>query len=106
MPWFQRLEMMEEDEGELPSFQQFGTKVLAVMKPPPEAEQPPGRVSLEEAALCFAASEQLHLPWQELMPSPDSPFPPPEAPVTRGDPPALPLLLLPAEDKRPGKAAW
>ncbi|XP_040389701.1 polyamine-transporting ATPase 13A2 isoform X4 [Cygnus olor] len=38
-----RLEMMEEDEGELPSFQQFGTKVLAVMKPPPEAEQPPGR---------------------------------------------------------------
>ncbi|KAI6073846.1 putative cation-transporting ATPase 13A2 [Aix galericulata] len=71
-----RLEMMEEDDGELPSFQQFGTKVLAVMKPPPEAEQPPGRVSPEEAALCFAAPEWLHLPWQELVPSPDSPFSP------------------------------
>ncbi|NXS58360.1 AT132 ATPase, partial [Brachypteracias leptosomus] len=35
-----RLEMMEEEGGELPTFQQFGTKVLAVMKPPPEEEQP------------------------------------------------------------------
>lgn len=43
-PWFQRLEMMEEEEGELPTFQQFGTKVLAVMKPPPEEEQPQDRV--------------------------------------------------------------
>ncbi|XP_063209792.1 polyamine-transporting ATPase 13A2 isoform X2 [Chroicocephalus ridibundus] len=41
-----RLEMMEEEEeeeGELPTFQQFGTKVLAVMKPPPEEEQPRDR---------------------------------------------------------------
>ncbi|NXF41025.1 AT132 ATPase, partial [Nyctibius bracteatus] len=42
-----RLEMMEEEEeeeeGELPAFQQFGTKVLAVMKPPPEEEQPRDR---------------------------------------------------------------
>ncbi|NXL39274.1 AT132 ATPase, partial [Glaucidium brasilianum] len=37
------LEMMEEEEGELPAFQQFGTKVLAVMKPPPEEEQPRDR---------------------------------------------------------------
>lgn len=49
LPWFQRLEMMEEEEeGELPAFQQFGTKVLAVMKPPPEEEQPRDRVSPEE----------------------------------------------------------
>uniref|UniRef100_A0A663NEC9 Polyamine-transporting ATPase 13A2 n=1 Tax=Athene cunicularia TaxID=194338 RepID=A0A663NEC9_ATHCN len=33
-----------EEEGELPAFQQFGTKVLAVMKPPPEEEQPRDRV--------------------------------------------------------------
>ncbi|NXT48174.1 AT132 ATPase, partial [Pluvianellus socialis] len=33
----------EEEEGELPAFQQFGTKVLAVMKPPPEEEQPRDR---------------------------------------------------------------
>ncbi|KAM7083750.1 polyamine-transporting ATPase 13A2 isoform 1-T1 [Ciconia maguari] len=38
-----RLEMMEEEEGELPAFQHFGTKVLAVMKPPPEEEQPRDR---------------------------------------------------------------
>ncbi|NXI37282.1 AT132 ATPase, partial [Galbula dea] len=38
-----RLEMMEEEEGELPASQQFGTKVLAVMKPPPEEEQPRDR---------------------------------------------------------------
>ncbi|NXA26080.1 AT132 ATPase, partial [Ibidorhyncha struthersii] len=38
-----RLEMMEEEEGELPAFQEFGTKVLAVMKPPPEEEQPRDR---------------------------------------------------------------
>ncbi|XP_075376359.1 polyamine-transporting ATPase 13A2 isoform X2 [Mycteria americana] len=38
-----RLEMMEEEEGELPAFQRFGTKVLAVMKPPPEEEQPRDR---------------------------------------------------------------
>uniref|UniRef100_A0A8B9MYW8 Polyamine-transporting ATPase 13A2 n=1 Tax=Accipiter nisus TaxID=211598 RepID=A0A8B9MYW8_9AVES len=31
-------------EGEVPAFQQFGTKVLAVMKPPPEEEQPRDRV--------------------------------------------------------------
>ncbi|NXG42908.1 AT132 ATPase, partial [Psilopogon haemacephalus] len=37
------LEMMEEEEGELPALQQFGTKVLAVMKPPPEEEQPRDR---------------------------------------------------------------
>ncbi|XP_071623391.1 polyamine-transporting ATPase 13A2 isoform X3 [Heliangelus exortis] len=37
------LEMMEEEEGELPVLQQFGTKVLAVMKPPPEEEQPRDR---------------------------------------------------------------
>ncbi|NXU54138.1 AT132 ATPase, partial [Turnix velox] len=39
------LEMLEEEEeeGELPIFQQFGTKVLAVMKPPPEGEQPRDR---------------------------------------------------------------
>ncbi|XP_064894191.1 polyamine-transporting ATPase 13A2 isoform X4 [Columba livia] len=43
LPWFQRLEMMEEEEGELPACQQFGTKVLAVMKPPPEEEQPRDR---------------------------------------------------------------
>ncbi|NWI66644.1 AT132 ATPase, partial [Todus mexicanus] len=34
------LEMLEEEEGELPAFQQFGTKVLAMMKPPPKEEQP------------------------------------------------------------------
>ncbi|XP_067167335.1 polyamine-transporting ATPase 13A2 isoform X3 [Apteryx mantelli] len=34
------LEMLEEDEAEPPIFQQFGTKVLAVMKPPPMEEQP------------------------------------------------------------------
>ena len=45
LPWFQHLEMLEEEEeGELPVFQQFGTKVLAVMKPPPEEEQPRDRV--------------------------------------------------------------
>ncbi|XP_075028668.1 polyamine-transporting ATPase 13A2 isoform X3 [Calonectris borealis] len=38
-----RLEMTEEEEGDLPAFQQFGTKVLAVMKPPPEEEQPRDR---------------------------------------------------------------
>ncbi|NXC91647.1 AT132 ATPase, partial [Cercotrichas coryphoeus] len=42
-----RLEMMEEEEeeeeGELPAFQQFGMKVLAVVKPPPEEEQPRDR---------------------------------------------------------------
>ncbi|XP_063997389.1 polyamine-transporting ATPase 13A2 isoform X1 [Pogoniulus pusillus] len=37
------LEMLEEEEGDLPALQQFGTKVLAVMKPPPEAEQPRDR---------------------------------------------------------------
>lgn len=44
LPWFQHLEVVEEEEDELPAFQQFGTKVLAVMKPPPEEEQPQGRV--------------------------------------------------------------
>ncbi|XP_068772417.1 polyamine-transporting ATPase 13A2 isoform X4 [Struthio camelus] len=34
------LEMLEEDEAEPPIFQHFGTKVLAVMKPPPMEEQP------------------------------------------------------------------
>ncbi|OWK50143.1 putative cation-transporting ATPase 13A2 [Lonchura striata] len=43
-----RLEMTEEEEeeeeGELPAaFQQFGMKVLAVVKPPPEEEQPRDR---------------------------------------------------------------
>ncbi|NWZ68329.1 AT132 ATPase, partial [Acrocephalus arundinaceus] len=39
-----RLEMMEEEEeGELPVFQQFEMKVLAVVKPPPEEEQPQDR---------------------------------------------------------------
>ncbi|XP_053853383.1 polyamine-transporting ATPase 13A2 isoform X7 [Vidua macroura] len=40
-----RLEMMEEEEeGELPAaFQQFEMKVLAVVKPPPEEEQPRDR---------------------------------------------------------------
>ncbi|XP_009869715.1 PREDICTED: LOW QUALITY PROTEIN: probable cation-transporting ATPase 13A2, partial [Apaloderma vittatum] len=38
-----RLEMTEEEEGELPTSQQFGTKVLAVMRPPPEEEQPRDR---------------------------------------------------------------
>ncbi|OPJ86261.1 putative cation-transporting ATPase 13A2 [Patagioenas fasciata monilis] len=38
-----RLEMMEEEEADLPAYQQFGTKVLAVMKPPPEEEQPRDR---------------------------------------------------------------
>ncbi|XP_062363430.1 polyamine-transporting ATPase 13A2 isoform X13 [Cinclus cinclus] len=38
-----RLEMMEEEEGELPAFQQFEMKVLAVVKPPPEEEQPQDR---------------------------------------------------------------
>ncbi|XP_017688937.1 PREDICTED: probable cation-transporting ATPase 13A2 isoform X2 [Lepidothrix coronata] len=38
-----RLEMMEEEEGELLAFQQFGMKVLAVVKPPPEEEQPRDR---------------------------------------------------------------
>ncbi|NWY49052.1 AT132 ATPase, partial [Sylvia atricapilla] len=39
-----RLEMMEEEEeGELPVFQQFEMKVLAVVKPPPEEEQPRDR---------------------------------------------------------------
>ncbi|NXT84419.1 AT132 ATPase, partial [Zapornia atra] len=32
-----------EEEGEPPAFQQFGTKVLAVMNPPPEEEQPQDR---------------------------------------------------------------
>ncbi|XP_038015876.1 polyamine-transporting ATPase 13A2 isoform X2 [Motacilla alba alba] len=42
-----RLEMMEEEEeeGELPAFQQFEMKVLAVVKPPPEEEQPWDRVT-------------------------------------------------------------
>ncbi|XP_050178204.1 polyamine-transporting ATPase 13A2 isoform X3 [Myiozetetes cayanensis] len=35
--------MEEEEEGELPAFQQFGMKVLAVVKPPPEEEQPRDR---------------------------------------------------------------
>ncbi|NXF13613.1 AT132 ATPase, partial [Smithornis capensis] len=38
-----RLEMMEEEEGEPPEFQQFGMKVLAVVRPPPEEEQPQDR---------------------------------------------------------------
>ncbi|NWU16341.1 AT132 ATPase, partial [Cephalopterus ornatus] len=38
-----RLETTEEEEGELPAFQQFGMKVLAVVKPPPEEEQPRDR---------------------------------------------------------------
>ncbi|NXM73863.1 AT132 ATPase, partial [Serilophus lunatus] len=38
-----RLEMMEEEEGEPPEFQQFGMKVLAVVTPPPEEEQPQDR---------------------------------------------------------------
>ncbi|NXN80616.1 AT132 ATPase, partial [Bombycilla garrulus] len=39
-----RLEMTEEEEeGELPAFQQFEMKVLAVVKPPPEQEQPRDR---------------------------------------------------------------
>ncbi|NXC19393.1 AT132 ATPase, partial [Corythaeola cristata] len=37
------LEMTEEEEGELLAFQQFGTTVLAVMKPPPAEEQPRDR---------------------------------------------------------------
>ncbi|NXT91048.1 AT132 ATPase, partial [Anhinga rufa] len=37
------LEMMDEEKVELPTLQQFGTKVLAVMKPPPEEEQPRDR---------------------------------------------------------------
>uniref|UniRef100_A0A663NDK7 ATPase cation transporting 13A2 n=1 Tax=Athene cunicularia TaxID=194338 RepID=A0A663NDK7_ATHCN len=39
-----RLVCFDKEEGELPAFQQFGTKVLAVMKPPPEEEQPRDRV--------------------------------------------------------------
>ncbi|KAL2296690.1 hypothetical protein Nmel_016026, partial [Mimus melanotis] len=39
-----RLEMMEEEEeGEFPAFQQFEMKVLAVVRPPPEEEQPRDR---------------------------------------------------------------
>ncbi|NWS20021.1 AT132 ATPase, partial [Pachyramphus minor] len=38
-----RLEATEEEEGELPAFRQFGMKVLAVVKPPPEEEQPRDR---------------------------------------------------------------
>ncbi|NWI89996.1 AT132 ATPase, partial [Pitta sordida] len=38
-----RLEMVEEEEGEPPEFQQFGMKVLAVVRPPPEEEQPRDR---------------------------------------------------------------
>ncbi|XP_056364277.1 polyamine-transporting ATPase 13A2 [Oenanthe melanoleuca] len=42
-----RLEMVEEEEeeeeGELQALQQFGMKVLAVVKPPPEEEQPQDR---------------------------------------------------------------
>ncbi|NXM82924.1 AT132 ATPase, partial [Oenanthe oenanthe] len=42
-----RLEMLEEEEeeeeGELQALQQFGMKVLAVVKPPPEEEQPQDR---------------------------------------------------------------
>uniref|UniRef100_A0A8C0ES54 ATPase cation transporting 13A2 n=1 Tax=Bubo bubo TaxID=30461 RepID=A0A8C0ES54_BUBBB len=38
-----RLVCFDKEEGELPTFQQFGTKVLAVMKPPPEEEQPRDR---------------------------------------------------------------
>ncbi|XP_031987492.1 cation-transporting ATPase 13A2 isoform X4 [Corvus moneduloides] len=38
-----RLEMTEEEEGELPASQQFGMKVLAVVRPPPEEEQPRDR---------------------------------------------------------------
>ncbi|NXA16522.1 AT132 ATPase, partial [Sapayoa aenigma] len=38
-----RLEMTEEEEGEPPEFQQFGMKVLAVVRPPPEEEQPRDR---------------------------------------------------------------
>ncbi|NXD01666.1 AT132 ATPase, partial [Certhia familiaris] len=40
-----RLEMRgeEEEEGELPAFRQFQMKVLAVVKPPPEEEQPRDR---------------------------------------------------------------
>ncbi|NXH83109.1 AT132 ATPase, partial [Edolisoma coerulescens] len=38
-----RLEMTEEEEGELLVSQQFGMKVLAVVRPPPEEEQPRDR---------------------------------------------------------------
>lgn len=37
--------MTEEEEGELPASQQFGMKVLAVVRPPPEEEQPQDRVT-------------------------------------------------------------
>uniref|UniRef100_A0A672UTY7 ATPase cation transporting 13A2 n=1 Tax=Strigops habroptila TaxID=2489341 RepID=A0A672UTY7_STRHB len=36
----------KEEEGGLPAFQQFGMKVLAVVKPPPEEEQPRDRHQL------------------------------------------------------------
>lgn len=49
--------------------------------------------------------ERLYLP-EKVLPGPDTIFLCfTEAPVTRGDPPAFPLLLLPAEDECPGEAA-
>lgn len=58
---FQRLEMMEEEEeeeGELPAFQQFEMKVLAVVKPPPEEEQPRDRVTPWNSSLCSCLLEE------------------------------------------------
>lgn len=65
--WFQCLEMMEEEEeGELPVFQQFEMKVLAVVKPPPEEEQPQDRVSPWHSSPPCCLLE-------ELLPGPDLP---------------------------------
>uniref|UniRef100_A0A8V5H6P0 Cation-transporting ATPase n=1 Tax=Melopsittacus undulatus TaxID=13146 RepID=A0A8V5H6P0_MELUD len=41
-----RLVCFDKEEGELPASQQFGMKVLAVVKPPPEEEQPRDRHQL------------------------------------------------------------
>lgn len=120
LPCFQHLEMMEEEEeGEVPAFQQFGTKVLAVMKPPPEEEQPRDRVCPVDQSGSGSPShwvctpkgasqplERLYLPEKFLLGPDTRTLFSTEAPVTRGDPPAFPFLLLLAEDERPGEAAW
>lgn len=74
---FQRLEMMEEEEeeGELPAFQQFEMKVLAVVKPPPEEEQPRDRVTPWNSSPCSYLLEEFLPPggipasWKDSCPA-------------------------------------
>lgn len=98
LPWFQRLEMTEEEEGELPAFQQFGTKVLAVMKPPPEEEQPRDRVGPADQSGSGSPSRWLCTPeglW--CFTAPGEVVPPREVPAW----PWHPLPLLHRSTSRP-----